>query len=117
MLQGLYEANLVQLREGAAGISEALHAGRIVYVRADPHERWQTIRDLWVSGGGDCEDLAAAVAAEATWLYEQSGGELGFPARPVIVRIRPGLAHALVYNLLDHTKSDPSRTGGMGRGR
>lgn len=114
MLQGLYMVDLQQLQEGVPPISAALHPGsgvggsgrRLVYERRDPRERWQTVRDIWESGGGDCEDLAAAVAAELTLR--------GDPARPVIYKVRDGLAHAVVQRLSTGELLDPSRTGGMG---
>lgn len=105
MLQGLYKVDLLQLRNGTPGINGALHAGKIRYDRDDPQERWQTIRDLWVSGAGDCEDLAAAVAAELTFS--------GVEAQPVIYQVRKGLAHAVVFVRANGTYVDPSRTGGM----
>lgn len=117
MLQGLYQVNLEQLRSGqVAPISFALHKGSSLgstrdgrllrYIRSDPRERWQTVRDIWQTGGGDCEDLAAAVAAELTLK--------GVPARPVIYRVRDGLAHAVVQDLETGQLIDPSKTGGMG---
>lgn len=114
LLFGLYLVDLKQLRRGVPPISQALQRGprgRVLrYIRSDPSEHWQTIREIWRSGGGDCEDLAAAVAAEYTW-------RTGLPARPVIRRVRPGLAHATVEILaggLAGVRLDPSRTGGMG---
>lgn len=115
MLQGLYLVDLQQLRQGVPPISAALHPGsglsghgrrRLVYDRRDPRERWKSVRDIWHDGGGDCEDLAAAVAAELTLC--------GVPARPVIYVVRPGLAHAVVQDLETGELIDPSRTGGMG---
>lgn len=114
MLQGLYLVNLQQLAHGAPPVSDALQRSRgggrrLRYIRRDKAEHWRTIRDLWRFGGGDCEDLAAAVAAESTWR-----GQL---ARPVIYRVRPGLSHAVVEVLegpLAGKMLDPSRTGGMG---
>lgn len=111
LLQGLVRINVRQLREGEQPVSPALQLGsapwgrRIRYERADPGERWQTIRDLWASGWGDCEDLAAAVAAEMT--------VGGLPARVVLYRARPGLAHAVVQDALGRLH-DPSRWAGMG---
>ena len=113
MMQGLYLADLSQLERGIPGILHWLRRGtaagggrRLRYVRDDPDEVWQTLRDLWASGGGDCEDLAAAVAAELTYK--------GVPARPVIYRVRRGLAHAVVQVLGTGQILDPSRLGGMG---
>lgn len=115
MLQGLYLVDIAQLEAGYPPILAALRrgscprapGGRLLrYIGEDPDEVWQTIRDLWREGGGDCEDLAAAVAAEFT--------VGGIPARPVIRRIRPGLAHAVVQVLGTGQIVDPSKIGGMG---
>lgn len=131
MLQGLYGANISQLRRGTPGINDALVKGRIRYIRDDPQELWEPIKTIWIMGGGDCEDLSAAVAAELTLK--------GVLARPVIYRVNPRLAHAVV-EILDprlqrrlrvgmkyfghpvikvtpegYAIIDPSRTGGMGR--
>lgn len=114
MLYGLYVLDLYQLARGVPPISGALQrrAGgrRLRYIRRDPDEHWQSLREIWATGGGDCEDLAAAVAAEYTWRH-------GLMARPVIRRVRPGLAHAVVeiqQGPLAGQRIDPSRTGGMG---
>jgi len=114
LLQGLAAVDLQQLRSGTPGILRAISPGtgmqglgqrRIQYRRRDPAEHWQTIGELWRSGGGDCEDLAAATAAELVYH--------GIPARPVVRRVRPGLAHALVQ-LGDGSTLDPSKVAGMG---
>lgn len=107
LLLGLYGMDLLQLRQGVPPISEALHRGRLRYVRWDPDEHWQTVREIWASGGGDCEDLAAAVAAELTLR--------GVPSRPTLYRVRPGLAHAVTLDVELGIRVDPSRTGGMGQ--
>ena len=111
LLQGLYESNRVQLRHGVRPVGAALlpnaHGHRqLRYIRQDAREHWRTVRDIWRHGGGDCEDLAAAVAAELTELN-------GVVARPVIYQVRPGLSHAVVQ-LGDGRILDPSRWGGMG---
>lgn len=115
MLQGLYLVDLAQLESGIRPIFAHLQPGsgrrwgvarRLRYNRKDFGEVWQTIRDIWRNGGGDCEDLAAAVAAEFTFK--------GIPARPVIRRVRPGLAHAIVQILSTGQLVDPSKIGGMG---
>lgn len=112
LLLGLMRIDQHQLLRGIPPISAALkvQAGRraLRYIRADPAEEWLTLRDIWLRGGGDCEDLAAGVAAELSLA--------GFDARPVIERVRPGLAHALVEvrQGTRRVRIDPSRTGGMG---
>lgn len=104
-LQGLVALDLVQLRAGAAPVSPGLARGALRYVEEDPLEEWQSVREIWSSGGGDCEDLAAAVAAERTLR--------GAPSRVRILRIRPGLLHAVVEDLRTRRIFDPSVLGGM----
>lgn len=113
LLQGLYLADMDQLVRGAEPILGALAPGsagpgerRLRYIRRDPGERWQMINGLWSRGGGDCEDLAAAVAAQLTLA--------GMPARPVVYRVNPTLSHVVVQRLQDGALLDPSKIGGMG---
>jgi hypothetical protein len=114
---GLVGLNRYQLRVmGVQPVSRALHEGRVVYDRRDPTEHWRSIREIWEAGDGisgpagvgrgDCEDLAAALAAELT--------EAGYPAEVVIAPVRPGLSHAIVKVIATGELFDPSRTGGMG---
>jgi hypothetical protein len=114
MLQGLYRVDMLQLREGVPGILGALMPdadGRrmVRYIRRDPREQWQTVRSIWGNRGGDCEDLASAVAAELTLK--------GIPARPVIRKVNRHLAHATVQVLATGQILDPSKLGGMGSPR
>lgn len=106
LLYGLFLVDLVQLQAGVPPISAALHTREVRYIRYDPRELWQTLRQIHARGGGDCEDLAAAVAAELTMN--------GQPARPTLYRVRPGLLHAVTLVEADQVRIDPSRTGGMG---
>lgn len=111
LLQGLHEVNRLQLLQGLSPIGPALLRDRwgrrrLRYIRSDPHERWRSIRDIWQAGGGDCEDLAAGYSAELEVLH-------GIPARPIIKRVRPGLAHAQVQRLDTGQIIDPSLAGGM----
>jgi len=115
LLQGLYFVNVNQLRHGVPGILGALVPGsagpgrrRLRYQRLDEREHWRSLREIWKYGGGDCEDLATAVAAQLT--------VSGTPARPVVYRVRPGLAHVVVQ-LEDGRILDPSKIGGMGETR
>lgn len=105
LLQWLYRANLRQLRAGAPGIIDGLSSGRLRYIRSDPGEEWLTVKQIWARGGGDCEDLAAATAAELSLR--------GMPAKPVVYRVRPGLSHAVVVRLDTRQVLDPSILGGM----
>lgn len=105
-LEGLVRVNSHQLAQGYPPISQALRAGRIRYIRRDPDEEWRSLAQIWANGGGDCEDLAAAIAAELR--------ALGWRARVVIKRARPGLLHALTLNESTGQLLDPSLTGGMG---
>lgn len=109
-LLGLVAVNLQQLRGGIRPISHLLKPDRrgrrrIRYIRLDPGEEWLSLRDIRAKRGGDCEDLAAAVAAELI-----AGG---IPARPIIRKVRPGLWHAMVLREDTGAILDPSRTGGM----
>jgi hypothetical protein len=114
LLGGVFEVDRFQIRSGRApvGVIAALAPDRrgrrrLRYQRIDKNEVWRTNRDVWKYGGGDCEDLAAAAAAELVEVY-------GVPAAPMIYRVRPGLAHAVV-RLGDGRIFDPSRLGGMGQ--
>lgn len=104
-LQGLAAVDRVQLRRGVPGVLAGLRSGQLRYIRRDPREEWRSLQELWRHGGGDCEDLAAALAAELV--------ELGIPAKPVVYRVRPGLAHAVTLRLHDRVLLDPSVMGGM----
>ena len=113
MLQGLYLRDVYQISNGTPGILGSLAPGsagigrrRLRYRRADPNERWQSVREVWATMGGDCEDLASAVAAELT--------VNGIPARPVVYRVRPGLVHVVTQIEGTGELFDPSKVGGMG---
>lgn len=64
-------------------------------------EEWHTVLELLRTGHGDCEDLAAAVAA---WyrVYEAE------PARALVARVGPRQYHAVVERA-DGEIEDPSR--------
>lgn len=106
-LEGLVQVNLLQLAHGVPPISSALRRGRLRYIRLDPREEWRSVREIWQHGGGDCEDLAAAIVAELR--------QAGYAARVVIRRVRPGLLHAQALNMSSGLLIDPSITGGMGQ--
>lgn len=106
-LEGLVRVNTHQLTQGYPPIASSLRSGRLRYIRRDPDEEWRSLAQIWRHGGGDCEDLAAAVAAELR--------ALGYRARVVIRRARPGLLHALTLNESTGQLLDPSLTGGMGQ--
>lgn len=105
LLTGLQRVAELQFREGTPSVSRALHQGKLKYIRHDPDEHWQTPREVWASGGGDCEDLAIAIAAERT--------VAGSPSRVRLVRTGPRLLHAVVYDERTGEWHDPSVTGGM----
>lgn len=110
LLQGLYQLDIAQLQRGVPPILGALvpdanGARRLRYIRSDPGEHWRSVKEIWRYGGGDCEDLAAAVAAELTLAGE--------PAIPIVYRVSPTLAHVVV-KMRDGSLRDPSRLGGMG---
>lgn len=106
MLVGLQRVAELQFRNGVPSVSKALRSGRLRYIRQDPEEHWRTPRELWEFGGGDCEDLATAIAAERTLA--------GSPSRVKLIRTGPLLLHAIVYDTLTKRHYDPSITGGMG---
>ena len=106
LLDGIVKINVAQLRAGERPVLDALRSGELRYLGDDPQESWRTLREIWKHGGGDCEDLAAALAAERTLA--------GHPSRVTFIRIRPGLVHAVTEDLKTGRKLDPSRTGGMG---
>jgi hypothetical protein len=81
-----------------------IYASGVRYMRADPHERWQTPMETLRRGGGDCEDLAMWRAAEL-----RVNGER---ARVVWRRTGPRVLHAVVQR--GHGRiEDPSRRLGM----
>lgn len=103
LLEGLTLANVAQLRKGAPLFWRAPH----VRYRREPagQERWQTVRDLVGRGYGDCEDLAAWLAAS----LRVAGHDA--TARVVIREVAPGLLHALT--LARGKLLDPSKMRGM----
>lgn len=104
-LQGLVALDLAQLRAGTPPVVAGLAQGALRYVEDDPLEEWLSVREIWARGGGDCEDLAAATAAERTLR--------GSPSRVRIIRIRRGLLHAVVQDVRTGRIFDPSVLGGM----
>tara|TARA_R110000824_G_scaffold15745_16_gene66096 strand:+ start:2365 stop:2754 length:390 start_codon:yes stop_codon:yes gene_type:complete len=111
VLAGLVQTNLMQIVEagqaGAFPVIHGLRGGQIKYVKADPQEQWQSWEAVLANGTGDCEDLAAAVAAELV--------AAGVPSRPVAFQAREGLWHVVVEVLGIPAVRwiDPSREGGM----
>ncbi len=106
LLIGVMAVDMQQLVDGYKPIDQALHGGQLVYIGRDDNEHVRTIREIWEYGGGDCEDLACAVAAYLT---------LKGPDRwvPHLYQARPGLYHAVVRNTRTNELQDPSLTGGM----
>jgi len=108
LLQGLMRADLTDYHAGTPPVTLGLHTGAIRYERRDPREHWKTARELWRDGFGDCEDLAAAVAADLHYYQRRA-------AVPVLYRAHGRTWHAVVRVLDTGAILDPSRTGGMGR--
>jgi hypothetical protein len=108
LLQGLAAASEVDYRAGIPPVTLGLHMGAIRYRRRDKGEHWKTARELWRDGWGDCEDLAAAVAADFR-VYQHR------PALPILYRAHGRTWHAVVRLTDTGATVDPSRTGGMGR--
>lgn len=102
LLEGLAGLNFYMLDSNrrVGGALPALYESGVRYEREPPgRERWLTIAELYASGIGDCEDLAAARVAEL-----RLGGEL---ARPRVVQTPKGSYHAVVERA-DGTIEDPS---------
>ena len=111
-LLALYELNLHFLRTRPAGTWAPLLESHVRYKREPRNpdgtprvERWLTIQELYLEGTGDCEDLAAALAAQST--------VAGRVAVPRIDAVREGLYHITVH-YGDGTRTDPSALLGMG---
>lgn len=84
----------------------SLYSSGVKYQREPKgREDWLTLPLLLERGVGDCEDLAAARAAEL-----RHAGERG--ARAIVKRVRPGLWHCLVRRA-DGRLEDPSKKLGM----
>lgn len=110
MIQGLQAVDRAQmLRAGKdrPRVRHLIRRGALRYRRRDDREHWQTYRELLLSRGGDCEDLAAAYAAE----LQVDGWDPD--ARAVVYHVRPGLSHVVVYSPR-YGWIDPSRLAGMG---
>src|SRR4029078_56230 len=83
------------------GVSPPLYASRVVYRRERPGEEdWKSIDRLYADGGGDCEDLARARAAQLRQHGEQ--------ANAIVVPTRTGKFHAVVLRESGEIE-DPSR--------
>ena len=111
LLWGLVMVNLDQMKRwytSCGSIPSVIHAinhGTIVYNRRDPLEHWQTVNELLVSGGGDCEDLSAAVCAELILM--------GYDARPYPYKTNQWGLHHVVVESSPFGFLDPSIAGGM----
>lgn len=106
MLKGLVDLNVGLYKKGVPLPSPYLFSGELRYIRRDDKEDWKPVDRVFRDGGGDCEDLAAANAAERTYL--------GNPSRVRIIRTGPRTAHAIVEDIRTGQRFDPSITGGMG---
>lgn len=146
-LAGLMEVDRTQVRADleagrpALAVTCGLLAGRIRYERRDPNEQWLTRNQVLQGRQGDCEDLAAAVAAELHEAYFANGwmgastkpiptlprppsspdswlstysDETHYGPQPVVYKARPGLFHVVVQ-VPGIGLVDPSVAGGMRR--
>ena len=100
---GIVGLNREQFDTGVPSVIDGLLNGSLKYIRRDPNEKWQSAKEIWISGGGDCEDLASAVAAEIQLQ--------GIDARMKILRGTGRIAHAVVET--EDGLIDPSVAGGM----
>ena len=105
-LQTLNELWLRQRFERGRPVARLYESG-VYYDPERGTEDWLTIPDLYATGYGDCEDLAAARAAE----LRVSGEDRG--ARAVAYRSGPTVWHAVVMRG-DGSVEDPSLLLGMG---
>lgn len=108
ILEGIVQANFAILQGWAQrgqlpDLIGDIASRRISYKRYDPDEEWKTVDRLYADGGGDCEDLSAAVAA-----YLRLGG---INAYADVYPAAPGLYHVIVKT--PHGPRDPSVLGGM----
>lgn len=102
-LENLALRSLRQMRSGAG--FPKLYASGVRYKREPAGvENWQTARELFATGFGDCEDLATVRVAEL-----RHGGER---AKIVLRTVRPGLVHILVKRA-NGKLEDPSKVLGM----
>lgn len=106
-LKGLVELNIEQMRVGA--VTTRLYKSHVRY-QAEPlgSEVWQSAKETYELGFGDCEDLVGIRVAE--YLYWEN-----VKAEPYIKDVRPGLRHCLV-RLPGGALECPSRALGMGKG-
>jgi transglutaminase-like putative cysteine protease len=82
-----------------------MYGGAVRYQREPAGvEIWQPAIDVYGTGNGDCEDLAALQLA---WLWKQ-----GIQARADVLSVNPYLKHVRV-RLPDGTLLDPSAKLGM----
>jgi len=93
--------------EGPGGPSKfpPLYQSGVRYKR-EPRDVWRHIGDVMASGWGDCEDLAAARAAELRVSGEDENARVG------VYQSGPRRFHAIVIRG-DETMEDPSRKLGM----
>ncbi len=88
----------------------------IRYRREPPGvEDWRCLDVLYDLGNGDCEDLAAAHAAQRR-VWAEKRGIKDFSAHVIVTPVSPGLRHARVRESFRGTVRivDPSKILGMG---
>jgi hypothetical protein len=105
-LEGLVHLNIEQMRVGA--VTQRLLKSHVRY-QAEPlgSEIWQSAKETYELGFGDCEDLVSIRVAELRF-WERVN------AMPFIKDVRPGLRHCLVRHP-DGRLECPSRALGMGK--
>lgn len=103
-LESLVMSNLEELRSGIGRGTVLEHAR---YQREPVGaEQWKTRARVMQDGQGDCEDLAAALAAELRWI--------GVPAIAIARLSRSGVGYHAVVRVRGIDKElDPSRWLGM----
>jgi len=102
-IEGLSNLNQHVIRSGGFDYPSIYRAG--IRYRRESKDIWRPINEVYKSGFGDCEDLAAARVA---WLRER--GEKG--ARVGVYQSGPKRYHAIVIRG-DGSREDPSKALGM----
>lgn len=106
-LDALFAFNVAWRRLYGSAFKPLL-SSHVRYAREWPRERWLTLPELYREGVGDCEDLAAAYAAELV----STGRDTG--ARPYVRKANTGRGYHVVVLGGNGRELDPSIALGMG---
>ena len=103
-IEGLSGLNQHLIRSGGFDYPSIYQSG--IRYRREKKDTWRPITEVYKTGVGDCEDLAAARVA----VLREQHGEKG--ARVGVYRTGPKRYHAIVVRA-DGSREDPSRALGM----